>query len=775
MSDTTPSTKFLDLPVDVLYLIFPHLAVTDFISLTSTCSALHQSSFSQYAPFWAAATRNTFRVPNQPVVENDGSRWRKMYKRLRTQSKVFTWGNNEKGCLGHSTVTYEQLGQVGPAMRGRLVRRSRHVSWPQQMMNLDSVGIVADLQCGGWSTTMLSSKGALWSVGALDGQMFVHHRGRPNALPMQKPQFTPTKLRYPPGLPHPNDRYEPATAVRQFSSGRAHVLAVSDSGRIWSWQNIEHAAYNVKFWNVDLREQSREDDFGYVRKVVAGWNKSCALVNGAGIVVWDPISRENGAQESEEDAALILETAVAPLTAYQQSYSGDSSEIAREGQHIGEIQNFICLEDHLVFNTHLGKAFAARITWNGADQAVSEPVEIVLPTDESDASSSVEPPTATDVQGSFRSFAIFTSNGGVLTGDQDMISNLINYSNRPIPFKRIPALQNASVISLAFGDYHLHALHASGHITSYGTEPQGCGALGLGGHGDPEGRLRGLRYTGIGGDGKLVPHAYTIGRRVWFEQEKENWITFLTSGGVDPEEARERMRMCADTSVQGEVSEWVEQEGRAWEQKMTELGAEPGENARDSGDSSLDDDGLCTYFALSVTAAGWHSGALVLVNEDLARSTRERCLVPLPLPSDDTETQSPGEVGGDSTTEAQSRQDTSQGQPDSLITQVTGMISRLTTSIWPAQNPNGPMTANTPNNGSVSRPVVSARHDASNPHAFLHPSNHGAADQQGRQYVWAGDSFPRLVLRHGREMPGSCEFSQWRDGRPEWDLSFEVP
>ena len=55
-----------------------------------------------------------------------------------------------------------------------------------------------------------------------------------------------------------------------------------------------------------------------------------------------------------------------------------------------------------------------------------------------------------------------------------------------------------------------------------------------------------------------------------------------------------------DPNVQGEVSEWFEQEGRAWDQDRGE-------------------DGLGAYFALRVSAAGWHSGALVLVNEELAQ------------------------------------------------------------------------------------------------------------------------------------------------------------
>ncbi|KAF1345810.1 regulator of chromosome condensation 1/beta-lactamase-inhibitor protein II [Delphinella strobiligena] len=645
MASDTPKTKLLDLPVDIFYLLFPYLDVPDFVALTSTCAALHQPDISQYARYWSTATRSTFRVPNQPVVENDGVRWQKMYKRLLTQSKVYSWGNNEMGCLGHSVLTNEQLNAVPPASRRRLAMRSRHVSWPTEMLNTDSISVIADMQCGGWSTNLLTSKGALYSVGVLDGLHVMHNRG----IFTQRSHPVPTKLRYPPGFLHPSERYDTATAVRQFSAGRAHILAVSDSGRIWSWQNVDHAAYNVKFLNIELKEQAKNDEVGYVDKVVAGWDKSCALVNGAGIVLWDVLKRDLGSEESEEDAALVLETATVPMTAYRQPRVNARSSYTQDGEHVGEVLNFICLEKYVLFNTHLGKVFASSITWDNQVQTLSIPVEIVIPSE--DGYSVNEERFAADVQGSFRSFAIFTRDGAVLIGHQDMLHDLANRDGPLVALKRFPALQNTGVISLAFGDYHFHALHASGHITSYGNEPQACGALGLGGHGDPEGRLRGLRYQGIAGDARLVPHAYSTGRRVWFECEKQAWITFLTSGGADPEEARERLQMCHETNVHAEVSEWVEQEGRAWEDRF-------------GGEHDLDDDGLGAYFALNVTAAGWHSGALVLVNEELAKN--------------------------------------------------------------------------------------------------------------GRPYAWANDPFPRLRLSDGREMPGQIEISEWRFGRPEWDLSVVI-
>lgn len=736
MTDETSGTRFLDLPVDVLYLIFPHLDVPTFIALTSTCKALHQPALSQYAHYWSSETRSTFRVPNQPVAENDGARWQKMYKRLLTQSKVYTWGSNEMGCLGHSQVTPAQLNSLPPAERNRLFRLSKQASWPTVMTNTNDIGIVADMQCGGWSTTLLSSKGALYTVGVLNA--LAPHLGRP----MQNPRANAHALRYPPGFTPPNQRYDSVTAVKQFSSGRCHILAVSDSGRIWSWGDIEHAAYNVKFLNIELRENARSDQVGHVRKVFAGWNKSSALIDGTGIVLWDPLEREPGAQESEDDAALVLESAVVPSTGFRRR--GTQVSNTQDSERIGEVVNYICLEDHVIFCTHLGKVFAGVIEWNDDRQSISTPIEIALPNNGSplEDGEQIFPPFATDVQGSFRSFAVFTRSGAVLVGNADLLrSPDFGHPSRSPALKRYPALQNTGVISLAFGDYHYHALHASGQITSYGHEPRGCGALGLGGHGDPEGRLRGLRYQALNRDARLVPHAYVTGRQVWFEPEKQPWITYITSGGVDPMEARERIRMCENTNIQGEVSEWIEQEGRAWQEKF-------------GGNTDLDDDGLGAYFAHTIAAAGSHSGAIVLVNEELASKIRSNCFARAAGPEVES-----GHGAEEAVVEQQSP-----ATDRTLLAQAATYATDL--GRWAFG-----LAASTASAGSAAS--VPFHRDPNNPHAFNNPSNHGAAAADGSPYAWANDSFPRLRLTDGRVMPGTVEISEWRHGRPEWDLSVE--
>jgi SCF-associated factor 1 len=394
---------------------------------------------------------------------------------------------------------------------------------------------------------------------------------------------------------------EPTIAIRQFSAGRAHILALSDSGRIWSWYHIREAALQIKFASVDMKEMSlsagsrESSSYGRVRQVVAGWSLSSAYINGTGIVVWSPAERDHDDQGT--DTMLVLETAEVPGTGYQRNEANRAKSKDEQplGDEVGAVLNHIILEHFVVFVTDIGKVFCGRF---GAKNRVDNVLEL--------RALRTEPGIPLDVQGSFRRFAVFKDKD-VITSDQDYLDACWNdQRNNPeqadiAGLNKIPALQDNDVISIAFGDYHYLALHSSGKITSYGKELQGCGALGLGG--DDEAHTRGVVYEQFSHDGSLLPHAYTHGRQVWFDHSKKEWIHQIMQGGKDPEEASERIQLSRDShNVQGEVSEWIEQEARAWDK------------------SNAGEDDLGAYFALGISAAGWHSGALMLVNEELNTS-----------------------------------------------------------------------------------------------------------------------------------------------------------
>ncbi|KAH6642199.1 regulator of chromosome condensation 1/beta-lactamase-inhibitor protein II [Boeremia exigua] len=589
---TDKTTSITDLPLDIIVLIFPYLDAKSFLSLCSTCKALQQPSIRLDPAYWSFATRSTFRVPNQPVVQHDGLRWQKLYRRMLTQSHVYTWGHNGHNRLGHS---FREAIPGGSMLLPRrpLPRRLRgpvNCSFPTEMEDTRQLGVIADMQCGGWSTTLLNADGILYTAGMLDGQVALSSNEG-----MRRLTF-PTGFQYSINDP---EAHEPSIAIRQFSAGRSHILGLSDTGKIWSWYNSKNAALQVKFAHVELNEQAEEGAlankglaFGHVRQVVAGWSRSSAYVQGVGIIVWDVVQR--GSHDSEMDTMLVLENAEVPKSGYRRpkGKERETNDQSALGEEVGVVVNHIILEHFVVFATDIGKVFCGLF---GDKNRVDQVLEL------SDLRN--EHSTAIDIQGSFRRFAVF-KNGEVITADQEYLHQCWNARGTNLSFRglnKIPALQHNDVISVAFGDYHYIALHSDGKITSYGTELQACGALGLGEEG-PQGKARGIAYDRISHEGRLLSHAYTCGRQVWFDSRKKDWIqSIIQNAPNENEEARARAdRFENELNVQGEVSEWIEQESREWD--------------KDSGD-----DGLGAYFALRVSAAGWHSGALVLVNDELAR------------------------------------------------------------------------------------------------------------------------------------------------------------
>ena len=563
-----------------------------------------------------------------------------------------------------------------------------------------TVGVVADLQCGGWSTTLLNSIGQLYAVGLLDGM---------HARRITQPSLR--RLSFPLGYP-PTDRgrYEPTTAIREYSCGRTHVLGLSDSGKIWQWNDNGEPAKHIKFLHTDILENSHTGGHGTITRVVAGWDRATAYVSGTGIVYWDP---ENDPEEnSEATDGLLIDAIVVPGTGYQRR-KGERLTSGEGSDRIGEVRKYIVLEGYIVFITDLNKAFAARP--NFPDNGIHQVIELTTLGDSLHNRKS----ELQDLQGSFRNFAVFSSTGEVFTADCQFIETfwenaLSNEAVHSFPRPaQIPALQHTNVTSVAFGDYHYHALYSNGQVSSFGTEPQSCGALGLGDRAEG-GMFRGVRYRQhLYGDGSLVPQAYRDGHRIWFEPEKRDFLRHMTFRSHEPE-ARQRLRLAfQDEQVNGELSEWFEQEGRGWD------------DFKDLKDA--EDSGLGAYFVLSIAAAGWHSGALVLVDEERAQKVRDKYLFkPSLLP----------EASGDETNDSE-EQTSVVGRTIRWIYQMGRSFLGLDTQS--VQHGVGPRAG----------------------HTFQE-------SPKDPEYIWRDQPFPRIKLSTGDEMPGTVPLSQWRYGVPDF-------
>ena len=114
----------------------------------------------------------------------------------------------------------------------------------------------------GWSTVLLNSIGQLFAVGVLNAERFQMTRTKLSRLSF--PSCYPTSTK---------ERYEPSTAIRQYSVGRLHVLGLADDGTVWEWVDFDLPARYIKSAHVDMVRNVAESSVGCVTRVTAGMSK----------------------------------------------------------------------------------------------------------------------------------------------------------------------------------------------------------------------------------------------------------------------------------------------------------------------------------------------------------------------------------------------------------------------------------------------------------------------------------------------------------------------
>lgn len=331
-----------------------------------------------------------------------------------------------------------------------------------------------------------------------------------------------------------------------------------------------------------------------------------------------------------------------------------------------------------------------------------------------------------DLQGSYRNFVLFTKSGSVLTASRDLLDAFYAASSSPetpsapLPEpNRLPGLQGKSIISLAFGDYHYHALHANGKITSHGVDSQACGALGLGHRGLAQ--LRGVRYDPFSGNGSLVHEAG--GRTIWFEPLMERMLQDMSTKSMEGE-ARARGQMLNDPATSKAIGDYFEREGSHWEDDVTSEG------------------GMGAYFALKVSAAGWHSAALVLVDEEKAEQARQSHILhphePTPAP-----TPGPASVAGSEDHWGGTWEDI-----DSPWEQLSKTFFGVVDFVWWLGRWFLGLTA---------RDAIARESQEGGVPGGAAGLAEALAKRAEVRYVWSEKPFPRLRLGNGAVMPGEVE------------------
>ena len=488
-------------------------------------------------------------------------------------------------------------------------------------------------------------------------------------------------------------------------------------------------------------------------------------INGVGIVYFQYSSPRRANTDTD---GVLLSTNTVPGTSYRRSHGG------REGSHdpnheTGEVKNHIVLENYIVFITDTNKIFAYKTSWSEHDPP-PDLVELTSFYSSDDTGFQIH-----DIQGSFRTFAIFTSGGGVLIGDRGLLDAFQNANpNVPSPLPPltiIPALQDSSTISVAFGDYHFHALHANGTISAHGREPKGQGAFGLGSRNMAA--LRGVRYVplwaqGHEGDGQIEndrPLFWKDGKtEVWFEPEKRNWLSSMVGKMFQPEsKARGDMISRGQMEANKIMTEWIEREGRAWSRGPTTLDY-------DAGDQTVtgNEEELPAYFALKVSAAGWHSAALVLVDDEKAERVRQKFIV--------KPKQTPSLPASDSA--MQSTQNGSQCEPAAIEkdvpatwVRVSNALSSVGTYYWSLGRWFLGLTERDEREAAQARARAEAR--VSTMAAIGAQERLAGRDQHDSSkeggYIWTDMPFPRLRLLDGVAMPGEVDMTEWRGEEP-WKM-----
>ena len=341
-------------------------------------------------------------------------------------------------------------------------------------------------------------------------------------------------------------------------------------------------------------------------------------VTNVGIIYWASVQDSDvvrgGRQERLAVADTMLVDAITiPGTGYRRKRNNERTLDDSLEARIGQVTHHIVLENWIVFTTDLNKIFCYQSVFPMPALNVPEPIELTT----FRAACPSETFQIRDLQGSFIRFAVFTTSGAVLTADKDLLNafqdSSTSPSDHPLPF---PALllspQSKPIISIAYGDHHYHALHSTGTITSYGLEPQRCGALGLGNR--QISHLRGVALEGGAFGGGRSPSG--LNPTIWFEPSMQLWLQDMDWAASQPE-ARERGRMVQSGHVGacGAMGRYFERKGACWE------------------DSVHKEDELGAYFVLKVASAGWHSAALVLVDEDKAEAARTSHLLQPPSPA----------------------------------------------------------------------------------------------------------------------------------------------
>lgn len=377
------------------------------------------------------------------------------------------------------------------------------------------------LKFRGWSVSLLTLSGAVVISGSLDGA---------TAWAGYKPRTL--------NFSNADER------ITQISSGRCHLLALSDSGQIWSARGSGPTSQPAL---IQFMTPMGAVENPICTKVIAGWSASGALIQNHGLFLWF----DQATHSQSRPISPYHENAVPPVREVDIKRIPYFVDIFGDVMDKDRVVDFAIGEHLVILVTSSGKVFALDIENQQEEIVPMQLVNIVAP----EGSSKID-----RVEGKFREFAVFNSDGLVhLLKDENIKAQFALLT--PQPYSAIPEirtstvsphsveeLKNYHIVDISFGDWHVLALTDTGKVLTWGRDSGSCGALG---HGDQEAAEKiGVRYEyrdGIlekptpvkFGEGEF--YAYKVSAAGWRScalVAEVNGQSALTAGGLIPKGER---------------------------------------------------------------------------------------------------------------------------------------------------------------------------------------------------------------------------------------------
>lgn len=333
----------------------------------------------------------------------------------------------------------------------------------------------------GWSTHFLTFDGDVYSFGSMNGQSSSSSKD-------------PVKMKFP-------------DPIVQISAGRNHLVALSSKGEIYSYIDLKSIPQRIMFSEhvvAPSNPYSKRPKHRQVRKVVAGWNCSGALLHGVGIIIWRHEGRADTTQlrtnfegvKIAQSDNWVLESHVKPPGT---ETIEESVDLFRDAAC--QIMDFVILEGYLVLITASGKVYCVemRDSLPSSDPILLEHFSAPDPEEGKIIDRAEAEKSKIDrISGLFKRFAVYNKHGLVHIGNSEILKHAVEDTRRVGSPDRnreelkplaMPGIKRfGTIVQIVFGDYHSHALTSDGKLLSWGVEPQNCGCLGIGDHKESEKR-----------------------------------------------------------------------------------------------------------------------------------------------------------------------------------------------------------------------------------------------------------------------------------------------